>query len=69
MAPEICHTCRFYCTTSAGGPEGECRRYPPILIELLVAARKRLTMDVEDCFEGYWPLVAKSDWCGEYRPK
>lgn len=48
---ELCRNCRFYLADS--GVNGDCRRYPPTVVEY----------DNDPVF----PMVDGTDWCGEWK--
>lgn len=48
-----CKTCSFF-LIEPKDDLGFCRRYPPTLI------------NIEDELDSVFPVVAESDWCGEF---
>jgi hypothetical protein len=50
-----CETCRFWDRDHRDGQEAECKRRSPI-------------PDPATDYVGRWPLVHKSQWCGEHKP-
>ena len=55
-----CETCRFWDAERAvTGP-----RYPDGLPSVTAACRRRAPLA-----SIYWPIVAATDWCGEYEVK
>ncbi len=70
MPEEKCATCRFFHdqqpSEMRGGSRAElfgyCRRQPPSVIpQIFVGNPPSMPQTV-------WPIVAKEDWCGEYKP-
>lgn len=59
MTPDArCGTCRFWLEKDGAPPRaGECRRYPPVDLEM------------EHAFKSFWPDSYASDWCGEWQAK
>jgi len=51
-----CVNCRYY-------DDGECKRYPPIIIDVTEEGRLELAL------ESFWPIVSAGDLCGEYKTK
>lgn len=54
MTSECCELCNFYDDKNTMPEYGRCRRYAPC------------PGNPYDICE--WPLVHKSDWCGEFEP-
>lgn len=66
---ESCEGCHFYQSLHPKTDRGECRRYPPTIIEREVA--KSMEGDLLSAiYQGsWWPLVEVGEWCGEYQPE
>lgn len=64
-----CSDCRFFHREYAPAEqplvaEGECRRHPPVVGELLTDRHGETFRHY-----GEWPRVMDSDWCGSFDPK
>jgi len=46
----------------------ECRRYPPVSIELNFDAAMEI-IEKEKMRNSLYPHVDEADWCGEFKPK
>lgn len=57
MKPETCETCRYWLGMYDDAEVGFCRRYPPIVVGMGIAANAP------------WPKTVPGDWCGEYSRK
>ena len=54
---EMCMNCKFIRKLHDSRFEGQCRRYPPKLIEMFIK---------NDDFYGRFPIVNDISWCGEW---
>lgn len=61
-----CENCRFFRHGSEGG-FGECRRRPPVLLSHALG-KKHDTFEEEMFFRTAFPVLADTDWCGEWAP-
>lgn len=74
---ECCFDCRFFVPAGktdasqltesdwdSGACEGECRRHPPHLGDLVPKKHDELWRTY-----GIWPRVIGADWCGECEPR
>lgn len=53
-----CENCRFW--NMRGTEYGECRRSPPVLIDVDVPFQD------DNGLVSLWPTTNDTDWCGEY---
>jgi len=53
----VCDDCRWY--HRLNNEEGECRRYVPRVYLFP-------ELDAVEPLRGFWPVVRRLDWCGEY---
>lgn len=51
---EVCFTCKYWRQGRPAGQQGQCRRFPPTVIDIT---------------DRRWPITHPSDWCGEWRNK
>ena len=51
----VCETCRYFSwMADEEQPNyGVCRRFPPVMGE-------------SGCLNGFWPVIEKTNWCGEH---
>lgn len=71
--PESCEKCRYY---DSHGDMGECRRYPPQPLAVVVLENRTQVKDLDPedlpseilfepgCYGG--PIVLCEHWCGEF---
>ncbi len=70
MPEEKCETCRFFLDRRPGEMSGSdravlygyCRCRPPTVIQRYTGT------DRSSIAHTAWPIVAKEDWCGDYKP-
>jgi len=73
MDPDLdnCEGCKFW--SDAGNDTGECRRYPPMILQPTSLEILSITTPdvVDEQIErlSRWPIVDASDWCGEWKKK
>jgi hypothetical protein len=61
-----CSGCSYY--HSAGGKSGHCRRYPPRVASVPKTVVHKSTHDEYGIVaKTEWPVVAATDWCGEFK--
>lgn len=63
---DSCRNCRFWrCLTEEilEDSEGECRRYPPILIE----DKSSIAYKKYDSHSSEFPMTSEYEWCGEFK--
>lgn len=63
---ERCETCRFWDsdTDVEGDDRGECRRFPPVLIQASLDKSDRWA----ESYHRQFPGTDSFDWCGEWQP-
>lgn len=60
-----CENCRYF------SEAGECRRYPPQVVESIDSESAEYTEQVfvSSTTLTYWPDVEPDSWCGEFKEK
>lgn len=62
LTRNTCSSCRFRMADDQIPMSGQCRRYPPIIVETVAFDGSGFNH-----FSQYWPFVSADDWCGEYQ--
>lgn len=57
-----CGTCRFFDPAGQGNEGGQCRRYPPVIVPMIVPNAGEFTQA-----EQMRPWVSSKDSCGEWK--
>lgn len=62
-----CEECsNFSPITIQDDPCGQCRRYPPKIVEVFNSPSDESNFDSVSVMS-HWPIVSLGDWCGEFK--
>lgn len=66
MSEYPCKMCCFFVPFKQVPDEGECRRFPPTVQEIIF--KNTWNVQERDIVINF-PTVSEKDWCGEYQPQ